>query len=374
VGREWGACKVCSSRMECPSPKGLSMCHIGTVTEGGRVFQLKSVGAERPERLVETAKRGKVREFSARSRLRMLVAFAEIDKAAGLPVFVTLTVGREWSRDPGVWSKWLHAFHMALERKFPGVWGAWRKDFQPNREDHAVHFHELLWGLPELETVVKGNGDRVGKYGSERNRALYQWFADTWSRIVADGDRDVRKAGTRVEVVRSWRGVMFYAARYMANPGQVMPVECPGRMWGRIGSNRWRVSKVEVDLTPREFIKARRVVRKYLRRKTGRVFKSRRGAGVTAFMPAEEGLRVILWAKGVRDGNSKGISSKAGGLDAPREGERAEVAPVAGSGCGELHGGRSVGGSDKAMGGSVRAGARVVCPDGFRDAGHGAVP
>jgi hypothetical protein len=81
---------------------------------------------------------------------------------------------------------------------------------------------------------------------------------------VKSGDEKHLRAGTQVQKVRSWRGVMSYASKYMAkemNFGQ----EC-GRVWGYFNAGHIPWSKIlEVEVSQEKIVKAMRLMRRYAR-------------------------------------------------------------------------------------------------------------
>ena len=85
---------------------------------------------------------------------------------------------------------------------------------EPQRRG-APHFHLLLWGL-------------------RRSAHLLRWVSLTWYEVVGSGDGRHLQAGTRVEALRSWKGVMSYAAKYSAKMVEELPEgwEHVGRWWG----------------------------------------------------------------------------------------------------------------------------------------------
>ena len=91
-------------------------------------------------------KRGKIKEFSAKSRSRMMALVASL-KASSLPQFVTLTYPREWVHDPRMWKVHLDTFRKWLSRSYPSASGIWKLEPQ---ERGAPHFHLLVFGIPFL--------------------------------------------------------------------------------------------------------------------------------------------------------------------------------------------------------------------------------
>ena len=63
---------------------------------------------------------------------------------------------------------------------------------------------------------------------------LQEWIRRNWWEVVGHGDIDHFKHGTKVEDVRSGRGVVFYVDKYMSKP-VILGDEgwgSPGRWWG----------------------------------------------------------------------------------------------------------------------------------------------
>lgn len=132
--------------------------------------------------------RGCVRSFSAESRKRLLRFLASINLAIRMKsspvVMITLTYPAEWP-DLDRSRADLKAFLMVLRRYAPDASGVWRKEFQKRG---APHFHLLCFDMPYWKK------DAVSA---------------AWCRIIGG------EARTRIEAIRSWRGVLAYAAKYL---------------------------------------------------------------------------------------------------------------------------------------------------------------
>jgi hypothetical protein len=195
---------------------GRSLDKVPTVeiAVGGRLVALKGYGPGGPDRR-GGGKRGRIVVFSRASRRRLMRKLASINhEVAGLPTFITLTYPGEFPSDSVTWKRHLHNFCRAMLRKFPGVAAFWR--LEPQRRG-APHYHLLVWGLP---------------WAYEQRRGIREWVSATWYRVVGSGDEKHLKAGTRVEGVKTWRGVMFYASKYIAKVDQRSFTDSPGRFWG----------------------------------------------------------------------------------------------------------------------------------------------
>jgi hypothetical protein len=267
----------------------LSTAHIGTgvvleIAEGGQYVRL---GQTKRGEWEGGGKRGEVGEFTRASRQRLMRELAKINRqAAGLPGFLTLTYPQEWPRDGRVVKGHLKALREALRRRWPSSWGLWRLEYQPKREDHAPHFHLLLWGIEDNLKGCRG------------------WLAATWYRIVGSGDEKHLRAGTGWDQVRGWGGAAYLAKRYLGKVGEEgsgVPDDVTncGRFWGKVQARLWPVSLVESEIPPGSFAKVRRVLRRWVENRTGRKFKTwrGRGQGLTVFLGEAAGLRLAVWAK-----------------------------------------------------------------------------
>jgi len=175
--------------------------------------------------------RGKVTEFSAKSRKRMLEKMArlcrqQIHQSRFKPLFVTLTYPSTYPTAKRA-KEHLRAFLKRLKRAYGRVGAIWRLEFQ---ERGAPHFHLLLFGLPFPKPTTL--------------QAMWCEVTDTTATNSLD-----------VEVLRSLNGVMYYVSKYMAKPdddgetdteaqdaGGDAPLglsvchNCPGRFWGVWGA------------------------------------------------------------------------------------------------------------------------------------------
>ncbi len=197
------------------------------------------------------AKRGRVREFSAKSRLGLQLLAADLQAVVRKPdLMVTLTYPGEWRSVTTDWTccceaaegcsdvpcicdfspsgkvckAHLRAFRERLTRhlKERGLswWGSlWFLEFQTRG---APHFHLLLFGfgfsLLELSDIQR-------------------WCSRAWSEIIDHSDPEERRkhraAGTRVENCRAEH--FGYALKYAAKLEQKsVPLEFAdiGRFWG----------------------------------------------------------------------------------------------------------------------------------------------
>lgn len=237
------------------------------IAEGGRLFQLQ--GQSKTGFKGKAEARTGIKTFSRRSRWELQKAMAVIDeKKSGLPLFLTLTYPGEWAKDWRIWKRDLKVFNQAMSWKYREVWGPWRLEFQ---ERGAPHFHSLLWDGPKIETMEVWDQQEgrmktiaVPPSLSEVNKVIFEWFSETWFRIVGSGDKRHLMAGIRLEPIQSWNGVIFYASKYLAKllDGNFTPVDYTGRFWGRIQPAKWKTCVWKTNLAEAEFYSVRRVLRK----------------------------------------------------------------------------------------------------------------
>ena len=188
------------------------------------------------------SKRGVITSFSANSRRRLITKLNLISRDS-LPLFITLTYHEVWPDPLGV-KRHLQAFYKRLRRRWPSAAMVWRIEYQARG---APHYHILLWGVPvAARDVIASIWSDIAGYCSHYHRL---WHAG--------------KLGNRhcVEVVRSWRGVMSYASKYLAKV-----VDCEdqhtGRYWGIMGSDSIPWDYIDVMLPFRAACALRRVARR----------------------------------------------------------------------------------------------------------------
>jgi hypothetical protein len=185
--------------------------------------------------------RGYIQEFSRKAR-RRLMQKVSMTKRDLIPMFVTLTYPSEYPSDAREWKRHLDVFDKRLRRKFPKVGYFWK--LEPQKRG-APHYHLMVWGVEYLE--------------------LFMFVAGTWYEVVNSGDEKHLRAGTRVEMVRSWRGVMAYASKYLGKV-QDLPAgwNYPGRFWGCRGAIPW-AELISKSVTDREAARFMRYMRRFMR-------------------------------------------------------------------------------------------------------------
>ena len=189
------------------------------------------------------ATRGAIKGYSRRSRGRQMRYVASIDWEAlpCLPLFITLTYPGQFDGDPQRWKRDLQTFCRRVERKYGDVPILWRLELQKRG---APHFHLLVFNVRFM-----------GK----------KWLADSWYDVVGSGDERHRRRGTRVESLRSWRGVMHYVSKYIAKvddgEGEAQENVKIGRHWGIRNAPALPRELLEVEVDGETFQRIRRALR-----------------------------------------------------------------------------------------------------------------
>lgn len=199
--------------------------------------------------------RGDVTGFSSGSRRRLMRMIASLERDAR-PIFVTLTYPDVFTQEAKVWKRDMDTFGKRMARRFPDAGFLWRIEFKERKSGSsagtvAPHFHLLVYG--------------------EGYRDLLGWVSTAWWEVVGSGNGDHLRAGTGVEKIWSWGGIMRYVGKYIAKIDDY-PSGWNGRAWGVIGRVNlpWAIELI-IDLTGEESVKLIRIGRKMIRAK-GRSF------------------------------------------------------------------------------------------------------
>jgi len=220
----------------------LSSRPLPVVTLAGGGCLLRVQGPCVPRETRQTWNRGVVTGFSRASRKRLMETLAKVDQQQlrVKPLFLTLTYPGEYSEDPAIWKRDHDTFLKRLARKHPEASAIWRLEFQKRG---APHFHLLLFNVKWLDK---------------------KWVSKCWYQIVGSLDKRHENAGTRIERVRTWRGVMWYASKYMAKRTDGGAERAVGRLWGIHNKAALPIAVVVFAITLREFWRLKRTARAYL--------------------------------------------------------------------------------------------------------------
>ena len=145
-----------------------------------------------------------------------------------IPIFLTLTYGKDYPVDPAEWKKHLANFNKRLFRLNPELSDIWR--LEPQKRG-APHFHLLIY-----------------KSDGKKPFVCKDWIAKSWSSVLGEYSNDDHlKAGTRVESLKSSRGAAFYVAKYCAKlpEDDDFPEEWgrAGRLWGSGNKSKLPMAK-----------------------------------------------------------------------------------------------------------------------------------
>jgi len=187
-------------------------------------------------------KRGKIKGFSAKSRMRLIKLLLSLEKPP--VVMITLTYPEEWVKDPERWKRDIDTWFKRVERKFKDYWFVWKLEFQKRG---APHFHLL------------------GSFGDDVvvDDELRAWVSRSWYEVVNSGDEKHLKAGTRVDVLDGKKKVKMYVCKYVSKE-EPLKFGYVGRWWGKVG-NVPSVVKLGVRLQYREAVLVRRILKRWLR-------------------------------------------------------------------------------------------------------------
>jgi len=210
-----------------------------TVAVGGSLLRVQNACYPAPERAGH--KRGVVKQFSQDSRRRLTDLMASINRQrlASIPLFMTLTYPNDWPADPATWKGHLDALLKRLARRWPEASAIWRMEFQRRG---APHFHLLVFGVRFISA---------------------QWLARAWYHVVGSEDLRHLGAGTEVKRIKSWRGVLWYVAKYMCKAADGMPAGPVGRWWGVMNRECLPIDLLAIPVGHRDFFTFRRVLIRY---------------------------------------------------------------------------------------------------------------
>lgn len=195
--------------------------------------------------------RGGIKGFSIASRRRLMELIATVKKDAELPCFVTLTYPNEFPTVQRA-KRDLKIFFQRFDRKFLKSGKVWKLEPQ---ERGAPHYHMLVWGVEEMD--------------------LFIWVLNNWFDIAGNGDENhykfhaglLRDSEKCVNRVKSFRGVWFYASKYIGKTFEVAEwgSQWTGRFWGVSGREYIPIAtKSEINISRNEVIKLMRLQRRFM--------------------------------------------------------------------------------------------------------------
>lgn len=208
------------------------------VFEGGERIDLKTYSTDGNGNNGGGGKRKKIEGFSRKSRRRLFKKISAIDqtKMKFRPIFVTLTYPNEYPEDTEKVKRDIDAFNKRFNRKFKNGFYIWRLEFQKRG---APHYHLIVFNVSHIDK---------------------DWLSNAWYEVVGSGDEKHLRAGTKVERIRSWRGVWSYVSKYLGKEDS--KDYDMGRIWAIVNKNNYKksITKRVIKLTKREFYRIRRIL------------------------------------------------------------------------------------------------------------------
>lgn len=151
-----------------------------------------------------------------------------------------------------------------------------RRQFTNKKGSFEAVEYWAIDGVKHLTTAANHAAEGMAGVVIEPEEAIRSWFAVNWYEVVGSGEPRHLAAGTGVETVRSMRGMMAYASKYLAKveDDPAPEYESIGRCWGIMGREHLPWSVVEQLTLPHEQgVRLRRAAVRYL--KAGRKKKQR---------------------------------------------------------------------------------------------------
>ncbi len=206
-------------------------------------LQLPTLGSDPP-----TAGRGKINGMSDESRRRLMALLHTIKRRAANPAFVTLTFPDDAIPSPRGAKIALQTFFKRWKRRNASICAVWRVEAHPERSqargEPVPHFHLLVWGA------------WIDRFQLSKD----------WADVVGAPDYMAHlAAGTKVESIRSFRGVCSYASKYISKAEVYSLGEDAGRVWGIFNKGALPVGpSLTVKLDSSETIRVVRYVKRLL--------------------------------------------------------------------------------------------------------------
>lgn len=216
--------------------------------------------------------RGAIRTFTPGARRRLMKRLACLNREAlsCLPLMITLTYHNDWPADLKGCKLHLERFCKRLQRGHKNVAIIWKLEYQKRG---APHFHLLVFNIPWIAHVE---------------------VARHWYEVVGTQDNALRRAGTRVERIRCWNGVISYASKYLGKVLSEGPDVSPGRFWGVKFSRNLPTVLLVRAIAWRTFYALRRTL---WRRAVGRGYphgRKGRWSGLNVFISANDAIRLLF--------------------------------------------------------------------------------
>ncbi len=253
--------------------------------EGGSLGKVKREKFKPTQQEQRGGDRGEIQTFSFASRRRLMRFIATLRKDAPA-LFITLTYPDRFPTDAKRWKRDLKAFSLRLKREYPLAAFIWRLEFKSRKSGYntgeiAPHYHLILYGVEHTKR--------------KNLRVFQQWLSQAWYEVVNSNDDKHLSAGTGCTPIKSHRGVMAYASKYLSKVEQAA-VGKVGRYWGAyFRPNLPTAEPIRIEVTDKQAV---RIIRMF-RRHSG--VRNRAYKSLTVFLDGSQWRRNI--EKMLDDGN-----------------------------------------------------------------------
>lgn len=201
-----------------------------------------------------TAQRGVIKEFSRKSRKRMLDLCHSIRNVDERYMwFATLTYPNKFTSTAKDVKDHLRALVERFKRKWEGYGLIWRLELKTRLSGamkgfQVPHYHLILFNVPA------------------QHKSLREWISRVWYEIVGSEEADHLRAGTNVRRVKSFAHMVNYVSKYAAKADDDHDIM--DRNWGRRWGARGNLDCIHlhtIRLTQRQYVHWHRLMRRYLR-------------------------------------------------------------------------------------------------------------
>jgi len=164
----------------------------------------------------EVRKRGKIHEFSKRSRFRLFTALAMIKRKLPIkPLFVSMTYHYSFTKKKGIHYDHLHNFLVQLRNYNPDVQYIWRIELQKRG---APHFHFIIF---------------PGGPRKAYNKSKYiHKISQLWHSISDPVSRAHERFGVQTTEIKSYQHACYYLSKYCAKIDEDIALITERKQWG----------------------------------------------------------------------------------------------------------------------------------------------
>ena len=169
----------------------------------------------RPFQPHRTSKRGRISDFTRRSRFRLFALLAKISGNPKFqPIFVTLTYHYGHINAPQSTKSQLHNFLVQLRNYDPDFQYIWRVELQKRG---APHYHMIIFPSSSC--------------GSSGTPAYQLEISRIWHSIADPNSRRHKDFGCKIKVITSYKMACAYVSKYVAKVSNDIPDDHQGKHW-----------------------------------------------------------------------------------------------------------------------------------------------